>query len=217
GGYRGELVARLLLLNAWDCCINKKHQDDKNKNLDNTNVSQNYFRFMTIEEFLKSLLADNVYEKIRDRLEEEVQFIGRKFGEAYIKFTHFINITYTPNRKDLKDALIRGIAYSCKQNQQGADIIIPLYIGTLDEKINEDHISYILIQVKNQSIDHKGYKYLESATTCLSPAYIGIEDISYMPFLSLYMQLGAKSELVDVPSMPTKTRNTTSCKCKIAE
>ncbi|CAG8831448.1 30742_t:CDS:1, partial [Racocetra persica] len=147
-GYRGELTARLLLLNAWDCCIKKKILDD-------TNISKNYFRFVTLEEFLKSLLVDNVYEKIKNRLEETVKFTGRKFSEAYIKFTHFINITYTPKRKDLGDALIRGIAYSCKRNQQGVDIIIPLYMGTLDEKFNEDRISYILIQIKNHATNNK--------------------------------------------------------------
>ncbi|CAG8854498.1 42178_t:CDS:1, partial [Gigaspora margarita] len=215
-GYRGELTARLLLLNAWDCCIKKKNE--KEKNSDDTNISKNYFRFVTLEEFLKSLLADNVYKKIKNRLEETVKFTGRKFSEAYIKFTHFINITYTPDRKDLENALIRGVAFSCKRNQQGADIIIPTYMGTLDETVDEDRISYILIQVKNHSTNNKGHGYLKSATTMLSPAYIGIEDLSHMPFLSLYLQLGAKSESSDVPkSESTKTRNMTSCKRKIAE
>ncbi|CAG8819230.1 3338_t:CDS:2, partial [Racocetra fulgida] len=144
-GYRGELTARLLLLNAWDCCIKKKILDENNMN-----ISKNYFQFVTLEEFLKSLLADNIYEKIKNRLEETVKFTGRKFSEAYIK-----------------DALIRGIAYSCKRNQRGADIIIPLYLGTLDEELNEDRISYILIQVKNHSTNNRGYEYLKSATTCL--------------------------------------------------
>ncbi|CAG8522319.1 12399_t:CDS:2, partial [Dentiscutata heterogama] len=168
-------------------------------------------------EFLKSLLADNVYEKIKNRLEETVKFTGRKFSEAYIKFTHFINITYIPDKKDLRDALIRGIAYSCKRNQRGAGIIIPLYMGTLDEKFNEDRISYILIQVKNHSTNNRGYGYKKFATSCLSPAYIGIEDLLYMPFLSLYLQLGAKSELTDIPSKFTTTCKIDLCKRKIAK
>ncbi|CAG8713318.1 10939_t:CDS:1, partial [Racocetra persica] len=45
-----------------------------------------------------------------------------------------------------------------------------------------------------------------------------IEDLSHMPFLSLYLQLGAKSESSDVPKLEsTKTRNMASCKRKIAE
>ncbi|CAG8841880.1 12447_t:CDS:2, partial [Gigaspora margarita] len=213
-GYRGELTARLLLLNAWDCCIKKKILDEKKTN--DTNISKNYFRFVTLEEFLKSLLVDNVYEKIKNRLEETVKFTGRKFGEAYINFTHFINIRYIPDRKNLGKALIRGIAFSCKRNQRGADIIIPLYMGTLDENFNEDRISYILIQVKNHSTNSR-YEYKKSATTFLSPAYVGIEDLPYMPFLSLYLQLGAKSESADVPSKFTTTRNMGSCKRKIEE
>ncbi|CAG8772474.1 11839_t:CDS:1, partial [Racocetra fulgida] len=65
-GYRGELTARLLLLNAWDCCIKKKNE--KEKSFDDTDI---IFRFVTIEDFLRSLLADNVYEKIENRLEKK--------------------------------------------------------------------------------------------------------------------------------------------------
>ena len=119
-GYRGELTARLLLLRAWDDCIKKKHPHG-------ADVGNDYSRFVTMDEFLKSLLAESVYRKIEDRLKEQVKFTGTKFGEAYIRFTHFINITYTPSRKIFGDALIRGVAFSCKRNQRGVDIIIPIY------------------------------------------------------------------------------------------
>ncbi|CAG8834999.1 27161_t:CDS:2, partial [Racocetra persica] len=106
-GYRGELTARLLLLRAWDDCNKKKHPRG-------TDVGNDYSRFVTINEFLRSLLADNVYNKIENRLGEKVMFTGTK------------------------DALIRGVAFSCKRNQRGVDIIIPIYIGTLYEHLNED-------------------------------------------------------------------------------
>ena len=207
-GYRGELTARLLLLKAWDNCIQKKHPGSRD-------VGNDYSRFVTINEFLKSLLADNVYKKIEDHLKMQVKFTGMKFGEAYIKFTHFINVTYTPERKNLGDALIRGVAFSCKRNQRGVDIIIPIYMGTLHENLNEDRISYILIQVKNWSTDNKGDDYPLSATAKLSPAYIDIEKLPHMPFLSLYLQLGAITEFVDVPTEFIQTRQVTSCKRKI--
>ncbi|CAG8695558.1 10947_t:CDS:2, partial [Racocetra fulgida] len=40
--------------------------DDSKKDLNDTNASENYFRFVTIEDFLRSLLADKVYEKIEN-------------------------------------------------------------------------------------------------------------------------------------------------------
>nr|CAG8532985.1 1751_t:CDS:2 [Entrophospora candida] len=123
----------------------------------------------TRNEFLKSLLTVDVYRRIENHLEEQVKFTG----EVYIKFTHFINITYTPDRKSL---------------------------STLDEKLSKDHISYVLIQVKNWSTDNKGDDYLLSTTASLSPAYIGIEELPHMPFLSLYLQLGATKEFIDVPT-----------------
>ena len=76
-------------------------------------------------------------------------------------------------------------------------------------------ISYILIQVKNWSTDNKGDDYPLSATAKLSPAYIDIEKLPHMPFLSLYLQLGAITEFVDVPTEFIQTRQVTSCKRKI--
>ncbi|CAG8749230.1 12114_t:CDS:2, partial [Racocetra fulgida] len=64
GVVEAELTARLLLLNAWNCCIKKKILDENSMN-----TSKNYFRFVALEEFLKSLLVDNVYEKIKNRHE----------------------------------------------------------------------------------------------------------------------------------------------------
>ncbi|CAJ0648726.1 6379_t:CDS:2, partial [Entrophospora sp. SA101] len=135
----------------------------------------------------------DVYRRIENHLEEQVKFTGTKFGEAYIKFTHIINITYTPERKSLSDALIRG---------------------TLDEKLSKDHIPYVLIQVKNWSTDNKGYDYPLSATASL------IEELPHMPFLSLYLQLGATKEFIDVPTEFFESPQTCQiglCKQKIEE
>ena len=62
-GYRGELTARLLLLRAWDDCIKKKRPHG-------ADVGNDYSRFVTMDEFLKSL-AESVYRKIEDRLKEQ--------------------------------------------------------------------------------------------------------------------------------------------------
>ncbi|CAG8572335.1 3248_t:CDS:1, partial [Ambispora leptoticha] len=51
----------------------------------------------------------------------------------------------------------------------------------------------------------------------LSPAYIGIEDLMQMPFLSLYLQLDPTNERVDVPLNFDKIRQIVSCKHKIEE
>ncbi|RIB07563.1 hypothetical protein C2G38_2214076 [Gigaspora rosea] len=208
GGYRGELVARLLLLKAWDGVYKK---------LKVPFTRIHYSRFMTLSVFLKSLLADNAYEKISSRLKEQVSFTGTEFGKAYIKFTHFISISYTPDRKDLLDALIRGVAFSCKRNQKGVDIIIPMYIGSLDEKPSEDRISYILIKIKNLTKDIKGGGYPQSATVFLSPSSSDIEKLPHMPFLSLYMQLGSSKEFFEDPSEIIETKSAGSRKRKLEE
>ncbi|CAJ0767207.1 6185_t:CDS:2, partial [Entrophospora sp. SA101] len=78
--------------------------------------------------------------------------------------------------------------------------------GTLDEKLSKDHIPYVLIQVKNWSTDNK--------------AYISIEELPHMPFLSLYLQLGATKEFIDVPTEFFESPQTCQiglCKQKIEE
>ncbi|CAG8631432.1 371_t:CDS:2, partial [Dentiscutata heterogama] len=80
---------------------------------------------------------DDIYKKLNTpstRIHILVSFTGAEFGKAYIKFTHIISIMYTPNRKDLLDALIHE---------------------SLNEEPSEDRISYTLIQVKNLTKDVK--------------------------------------------------------------
>ncbi|CAG8821819.1 4112_t:CDS:2, partial [Racocetra fulgida] len=99
----------------------------------------------------------------------------------------------------------------------GVDIIIPMYIGTLNEEPNEDRISYILIQVKNLTKDVKDRGYPQSATVLLSPSNAEIEKLPHMPFLSLYMQLGSSKEFSEDPSRIIETKRAGSRKRKLEE
>ena len=47
--------------------------------------------------------------------------------------------------------MIRGAALLCKRNQQGADIIIPIYIGILNEIVNKQR-TYIVHTDQSQKL-----------------------------------------------------------------
>src|SRR5688572_13002817 len=93
--YHEKLVARLLLLKAWhDICNEKKNQ----LLTDNGNY---YSSPNMLNDFLKALVANNLYNMIENCFQEWVLFTGIIFGKAYVKFSHFVSITYTSNRKHL--------------------------------------------------------------------------------------------------------------------
>uniref|UniRef100_A0A1D1XK08 Cytochrome c-type biogenesis protein CycH n=1 Tax=Anthurium amnicola TaxID=1678845 RepID=A0A1D1XK08_9ARAE len=199
GGYRGELVARFLLLRAWDVACNKRITSTT------LTVSNQYSLSMTLGDFLKTLLVAETYKELAPYLEDEKDsaYIQSTLCNALIRFTHFIKVTYTPSRQELLQFFIRGAAVLCKECEKGADIIIPIFMGKADTSLDADRISYVLIQVKNLQNDAWDDAYPSSATSALSPARIGIEDLPHMPFLSIYMQLRSQSNRFEVPSFPT--------------
>ena len=94
-------------------------------------------------------------------------------------------------------------AVLCKRNQTGIDMILPLFSGSEDDDLSPDKFSYMLIQIKN----HKGKKvdsdFPNSATSLLTPVYTGLEE-PYLPFLSLYMSLGAPTHDFQIVSSGMK-------------
>jgi len=82
-----------------------------------------------------------------------IDFLEELFGERFSKqkfsyltnfemgFTHFIPVTYVPDKEDLTEIYKRRGAILCKRNQKGVDLIIPIY-----EK-ESGKIGTILIQV----------------------------------------------------------------------
>lgn len=64
-----------------------------------------------------------------------------EFGQAFVHFTHFVALTYTPTSHDIINAYKRGCAIEAKINAPVIDYILPMMIGS--------GISFILVQIKN--------------------------------------------------------------------
>jgi hypothetical protein len=121
-GAVGEIIAELIILLAFD-------QAQKNS-------GKSYLSAITVEQFLKTLIGCENFEKFRSKTTIEML-------ESLICFNHFVrkfdDLSY---RDTLNDFIGRGAAGQFKRKNIGFDLFIPCIL-----KSNE--ISYIYIQVKN--------------------------------------------------------------------
>ncbi|KAG9297278.1 hypothetical protein G9A89_009960 [Geosiphon pyriformis] len=184
-GYRGELVARLLLMIAWDHATRDR---DISPHLGNLGYSKEFVsRPIRVKEFLISLFGQENYD-------EHIQSFPQKLANGLLAFTHFIPVTYTPNQTQLRTLFIRFAAVICKRNQAGVDLIIPVLLDwDGSSPISVDSMSYFLIQVKNWSKVYDAH-WPSSATSKLSREFVykgKTTEENQNPYLSLYLQLGA--------------------------
>ena len=178
-GFRGELVARILLLLAWDkCCI--ANLVDKESVLS----SGVFLRAVPLMGFLETLLNldDSTIKMLKAKLD------GAK-GTAWVRCSHFIKIDYVPNSEHLLMLYQRGAVAITKELQAGVDIVIPIVFAEgRDVPITKSMMSCAFLQAKNRQRLDAQYPY--SATTGLTDAACGIEVSKDLPFMSLYMSLG---------------------------
>jgi hypothetical protein len=118
GGFRGELVGRLLALFAWD-----KAQGPPNA------VDVHFSRSLRVGEYLEQLIAGG-RKKVKEILEESAvdSSVMDKFLSGEMFFTHFVSLRYTPSRVDLLRCINRGAAIQCKRGQTGIDLILPVIL-----------------------------------------------------------------------------------------
>ncbi|EGO24869.1 hypothetical protein SERLADRAFT_415804 [Serpula lacrymans var. lacrymans S7.9] len=140
-GAMGELVARLLLIFAYDRAIRNSY----------STKPQNYSQGVRLIDFLKALFSetwmDEIMRCIPDNVSSEVT-LKDMFKESYIRFTHFgkmVDDTGTTTEA-MYAAFLRGMAIITRDNQQGVDIMIPILMW--DKELCEYVMTAILIQVK---------------------------------------------------------------------
>lgn len=131
-GYRGELVAKILLLLARDSAVI----------VSKGNAPVHSFVQMTsVYNYLVSLCGKANIDSNFEHLTED-DFGKRFLNGGVVYFTHFAYVTYTPSRETMGQFFNRGAAIFCKRNQVGIDLIIPV-------KMVDGEWSFILVTVKN--------------------------------------------------------------------
>jgi hypothetical protein len=129
--------------------------------------------------------------------------------DGFIYITHFVQVTYTPNRDDLNKFYRRGAAILCKPYQTAFDIILPI-------KLADGQMSMIAIDVKNYSGRVSG----DDAASHCSATRAGINDGASVPYLVVFMSVGNASldDLIISPpvSEPTTKRARTATASTVA-
>ena len=194
-GFRGELVARLLLLMAWDRCVLRGLQGPASTHGLDVMVLGVFLNSVPLMEFLTSLLQLGI---------EVEADLSATFGRAWVRCTHFVKIDYVPDSPQLLELFKRGAAAVTKVNQAGTDIIIPMILCDNDTvEVTASMVSCIMGQIKNRRDGDSGYP--ATATNLQTPAATGIKIGPGLPYLSLYMSFGPKlgpNEIfIDTPTM----------------
>jgi hypothetical protein len=176
-GFRGELVARILLMLAWDKCCSSDVAHDKYS-------SGFYLRPAPLTKFLESLLC--LGEDTKRSLDTA---FNKDQCRAWVRCTHFVKIDYVPGSAQLLELFRRGAAVAVKELQAGTDLIIPIaFCKDESVEVTEEMVSCVFIQVKNRKGRDPGYP--ETATTFQTPAATGVTISEKNDFLSVYMSLG---------------------------
>ncbi|EGZ10011.1 hypothetical protein PHYSODRAFT_522222 [Phytophthora sojae] len=177
-GEIGEMVARILLLLAMDTCV----MGDKD-------FSQCYHtigQFVPVQDFLDVLQGKKklpIYLKrmiSKENLRPEFNKWCSKWDGWYVGFTHFVQLQLEPNEDTLWFLLGRQAAGIFPRNQNGADLLIPMFKkrsnsrpvgGETTRGEQEGHeVLMMLIQVKNRSpVDGE---FSKAATERLGPWFV---------------------------------------------
>ncbi|CAJ0637020.1 7278_t:CDS:2, partial [Entrophospora sp. SA101] len=177
-GFRGELVAKLLLLRAWDKCCNLQIEP-----------MTKYAIPITVKDFLLSLLGEKNYQMAFSDLDENL-------ASGILFFNHFYGLEYTPDKTVLLKMFRRCAAIVGMPGQYGWDLMIPVI---LKNSVKPENISVINIQIKNQK-RQKDSEWPASATTKMKwPEIVESEkDIDYVT---------PKSEIIKHYSTYSSTRS----------
>ncbi|KAJ7198778.1 hypothetical protein GGX14DRAFT_665013, partial [Mycena pura] len=180
-GRLGETLASLVLVIARDAAACNWSNGFEYKN-----------NFTTAERFVQPVTAMKFIEHLLPKLQSKHKEKFTTFGDqAWINFTHFGVLPHilsgTIPVALLVDAWCRGVAFQCAENQPIYDLLIPMYLGDLDDTFNHAKLSYVVIQVKARVVAAgKGNSgSLTGPMICMESA--GVHKPAY---IALLMDLG---------------------------
>lgn len=192
-GTRGELVARLLLILTYDRALREVYAREGHITV------ENHSRAVPVRDFLKALIAEDYVEQVMKckagSSDNQHRSLGDAFEGAYVRFSHFARngVHNVVDTFTGLAAIARGMAIQCCQNQDSIDIAIPVVLK--DEKLREDIMSMILIQVKDS--DRKvSPGEITAEKLNVFPDHTGPDgDADRRPYIVIDMQLGVIADL----------------------
>ncbi|CAI2192361.1 9871_t:CDS:1 [Funneliformis geosporum] len=196
-GQGGEISAQILAILARDKVALRI----------NTPLEDDIIPFMSSPIFLKEFLRDLLNSSIVDGLAKRSSNLSKKtkltdiIECGKIAFTHFVYVDRIPNIAEMLMLFSRGAAICCRRGQPGSDLIVIVLLPNENNQylLQEQYITYLLIQVKNYHNRAKDPEYKSSATTKLSTAFTGLDQVPRHLYLSMYMGFGGKMAWHEFP------------------
>jgi len=181
---RGELVARLLLLLAFDAAVQRAG-------------GELYTTEVKLIDFLRELFGDHHYDNTIAKSKPSAGQIpfDEAFKDAYVRFTHFgrnRNATLA-NTKGASAAILRSMAIQCHSGQEMIDIIIPVALKT--QGLQEENMSAVKISIKDRRVRSTKAKVDIRASKI---SFFPTNQVKYggtehgRPYVALILELGTE-------------------------
>lgn len=191
-GRRGELIARFLLIRAYDRAI--KHGKGIKAESSRDLTHGRFSLPIRLLDFLEELLQPEHFEKIKKSTPQNVKggvTSEEAFKDARIYFSHFAKAEGSSVLKDefAYSAMCSGFAWQCANQQQSIDILIPILLW--DVKLSRYVMSALALQIKNRIRGMHVFIDLEKNSKFFStPPEDAIVPDRTRPYIALTMQLG---------------------------
>ena len=187
GGFRGELVFRIIAMQAVDSammCLRRRRSDALSKGNFESTPSLRIGAFLRLLDFMKHLLCRSAYKKWCEDCAQ--------LRHAWMNLNHFVQISDNLTLKMLKEGFQRGAGFICKRNQRGIDIVFPLYLGDLDASFDDAKFSVLVVQIKNLQMSKDAAKE-DNSTWKMSLDYLKLSTLISEHYMSLYVAFDNES------------------------
>lgn len=184
-GERGELVARMLVTEAYDRAVLAEEGPS------------NFSRGCSVVGWIKKLFQENVASAILNSRPADCKGEPFKdvFKDARLRFTHFAKTAddHIIDTHAMFAAFARGMAFTCRNGETAVDFILPVLLNK-SAKLSSWVMTAVFVQVKRRTkrgryfINAEALKFFhKEPADQLSP------DVR--PYITLIMDLGIQPEL----------------------
>lgn len=199
-GLRGELVARHLLMLAYDRAVEADYRKEFPNDPNCLKVL--YSRGCSVITFIRELYSEKLAEVVLNSVPDNLKS-GRTFRDAFktarLRFTHFAKLADESGSttEAMFAAFVRGMAFVGHDTQQLLDFILPVLLW--DELLSEAVMTCIFISVKRRSRAGSLAAYAIAAETLkFFPDYVPLTpeselDPARRPYITIIMELGVQN------------------------
>ena len=186
-GRRGELVAALLIMRAFDAA--RATSSDR--------------RWVPVDVFMRELLPDDKTDFLNSFPTSYRRGEDKKLTDTFKKhgiwFNHVIKVEKTDiiSTEHLWKFITRGAMVLCVNHQEGVDIVIP--ICHTERPLSRNSVTAILVQVKNAEKYH--FDIVDSLFHAMDPIKLGLfpSEVDPKPVIRIVFALASLKVGVKIP------------------